>query len=697
MRPKRPACQSLPFHIWAMLLLMTTLPARADADLRSGDSLDLGISGAVAGLRLEHALTPGESVAAWKSLWQAAHDEGTLPPEPPTMARLRVAYEDGAVVAVNLRYNESIGLAVRDWWNPADGFITHLPFAEVVAADATEEGSLTYTVRYRLQWENPRPGVSVQSIHYTAAAALGGGSIRVGAAEVIAADASNGALYVVSPYGDDTAAGSYDAPWATLGRAAATIRPGDTVLVRGGTYMPTERIVFRDLVATEGRRTRIIGYPGETAVFDFLNAFWDESDARERLGFEAMPHDQSMIMVYRSEGVTIANLQLHNSRARGLGMEEGSENAFLHNLVYRTFGPGIRFATQTGSRIVGNTVIRPTSIQMGSAEFETAGHGPVVFQTGQERFVVASNPVYMPQINKRAGQLSNKPPMEGLDGGKLTNCVIAYNRLAWGDKELCLIDGDVNGLRIHHNYTHDAHNRPWASAMAPNGYGKQEHIEIDHNIAYRVGTAFGIGTEGGGYGRYVRIHHNIVVESAWNPHNITGAWGDSDAYLQDIRLYNNTAWHNGVLEGNQGPAGGIALFFPSAEGKLGREIKGAVEDVTVANNLILRPRDYALALAREGDPVASRIQFTHNLTDIPEPTPILFTERNSHWRPYNGDHLIIVEEPVLRDPAGRDFRPLPGSPALDQGIAIGPDGQPIQGSSSYIGAFGPGARWVELD
>ena len=697
-------CQFSPFRINRIqaslaalsLLLAGALPAGAQQQISAGDSVDLGISGELGGIELEHTLTAGESIAAWKTLWMVAHDEGTLPPEPPTLARLRVSYVDGHVVNVNLRYGESIGLAVREWWNPADGFITHLPFARIAAAEATAEGALTYNVLYRLKWENPRTGVAIKSIHYAASAGLGSGTIQIGAATPLQANADSGALYVVSPYGDDAAAGSFDAPWATLAHAASRIQPGDTVFVRGGTYRPTERITFRDLAAGDAR-TRIIGYPGETAIFDFLNAHWDESEDREQLGFEAMPHDQSMIMLYRCEGVSIANLQVHNSRARGLGMEEGKDNAFLHNLVYRTFGPGIRFASQTGSRLTGNTIIRPTSIQMGPAEFENAGHGPVVFQTGQERFVVARNPVYMPQINRRAGELSHKPPMEGIDAGKLVDCIISYNRIAWGDKELCLIDGDVDGLRIHHNYTHDAHNRPWASAIAPNGYGEQQNIEMDHNIAYRVGTAFGIGTEGGGFGRHVRIHHNVVVESAWNPHNITGAWGDSDAYLQDIRLYNNTAWNNGVLVGNEGPAGGIALFFPSSEGKLGREIKGAVEDVTVANNLILQPRDYALALAREGDPLASRIHFTHNLTDIQAPSDILKTERNRHWRPFDGDHLIIVDQPVLRNPAERDFRPLPDSQAIDRGIAIAPDGTPIQGESSYIGAFGPNSRWVELD
>ena len=42
--------------------------------------------------------------------------------------------------------------------------------------------------------------------------------------------------YYVDPRGDDGAAGTEAAPWATLQRAAERVAPGDTVMVRAGTY-----------------------------------------------------------------------------------------------------------------------------------------------------------------------------------------------------------------------------------------------------------------------------------------------------------------------------------------------------------------------------------------------------------------------------------------------------------------------------
>src|SRR5690349_5110339 len=46
----------------------------------------------------------------------------------------------------------------------------------------------------------------------------------------------NAAQYFVSTTGSDTAAGTSDAPWRTLQRAANIVGPGDKVTVRQGNY-----------------------------------------------------------------------------------------------------------------------------------------------------------------------------------------------------------------------------------------------------------------------------------------------------------------------------------------------------------------------------------------------------------------------------------------------------------------------------
>jgi hypothetical protein len=46
------------------------------------------------------------------------------------------------------------------------------------------------------------------------------------------------AVYHIAPAGDDTAAGTEQAPWQTLQATAAKVNPGDTVLMHGGLYPP---------------------------------------------------------------------------------------------------------------------------------------------------------------------------------------------------------------------------------------------------------------------------------------------------------------------------------------------------------------------------------------------------------------------------------------------------------------------------
>ena len=72
---------------------------------------------------------------------------------------------------------------------------------------------------------------------------------------VVSAARAAAATYVVAPTGDDGAAGSADAPWKTMQRAASKVVAGDTVTVRDGTYAgfacdgrsgtATARIVFQ--------------------------------------------------------------------------------------------------------------------------------------------------------------------------------------------------------------------------------------------------------------------------------------------------------------------------------------------------------------------------------------------------------------------------------------------------------------------
>lgn len=76
-------------------------------------------------------------------------------------------------------------------------------------------------------------------------------------------------IYYVSPTGSDGNSGSQKNPWATVEHAARKSKPGDTILVRGGTYQEGE--VWLRAVhghgGAQGKLLTIKAYPNEIPVF----------------------------------------------------------------------------------------------------------------------------------------------------------------------------------------------------------------------------------------------------------------------------------------------------------------------------------------------------------------------------------------------------------------------------------------------
>ncbi len=69
----------------------------------------------------------------------------------------------------------------------------------------------------------------------------------------------------VATTGNDANPGSADKPWRTIGHAAASVAPGDTVLVHGGTYTETVRM---RVTGDHSRPILFRAAPGEKAVLD---------------------------------------------------------------------------------------------------------------------------------------------------------------------------------------------------------------------------------------------------------------------------------------------------------------------------------------------------------------------------------------------------------------------------------------------
>jgi hypothetical protein len=132
--------------------------------------------------------------------------------------------------------------------------------------------------------------------------------------------------YYVSTSGNDSNPGSAASPWRTLQHAVDTIAPGDTILVRAGTY-PGCRIgnsgqpgAVKTLKADTGAKV-LINTPGpgnrhtsniEIENFDAVVSYWVID------GFEVANGPRYGIDIRITEYITIQNCFVHDSAVTGI-------------------------------------------------------------------------------------------------------------------------------------------------------------------------------------------------------------------------------------------------------------------------------------------------------------------------------------------------------------------------------------------
>ena len=173
------------------------------------------------------------------------------------------------------------------------------------------------------------------------------------------------AVSYVSPSGNDLNPGAIEAPFATLGRALEGIGAGDTVYLRGGTYLISESQiadsqgpyakVFRLSQSGEcGRPIRVWGFPGERPVLDFsavrpqgkrVAAFWVEGNWWHLRGFDIVGVQVSVRGHTQSECITmrggshnlVEDIAMHDGMAIGYYAKGGCCNLVLNCDAYGNY------------------------------------------------------------------------------------------------------------------------------------------------------------------------------------------------------------------------------------------------------------------------------------------------------------------------------------------------------------------------
>ncbi len=154
----------------------------------------------------------------------------------------------------------------------------------------------------------------------------------------------------MAPNGSDNAAGSEAAPFGSVQRAQDAASPGDTVFLRGGTYVFTgnaEIGVLFDKDGAPGQPISYVAYPGETPVFDFfqllpqarIRGFSVRASWLVFRGFELRGVQQTLVDVNESWGIRVENgasndvfeqLDIHHNEGPGLFINDGGDNLVLN-------------------------------------------------------------------------------------------------------------------------------------------------------------------------------------------------------------------------------------------------------------------------------------------------------------------------------------------------------------------------------
>lgn len=140
--------------------------------------------------------------------------------------------------------------------------------------------------------------------------------------------------YYVATTGSDSNPGTQAGPFATVDKAAATAGPGDTVLIRGGTYAPTGATTFSKSGTSDTNRIKFWAYPGEKPVFNYSKV--------GGVGFNVTGswlHFKGIEISYAGEAVVISNasndimelMDTHHGGGSGIFISHGKGGHLLLN------------------------------------------------------------------------------------------------------------------------------------------------------------------------------------------------------------------------------------------------------------------------------------------------------------------------------------------------------------------------------
>ncbi|MEW6179435.1 MAG: right-handed parallel beta-helix repeat-containing protein [Chloroflexota bacterium] len=327
-------------------------------------------------------------------------------------------------------------------------------------------------------------------------------------------------VYYVSPTGSDSNNGSFTQPWRTLNKAARSVKAGDIVYIRGGTYIEAVEITTS---GTADSPIQFLAYPGEQVILD---------------GNYRLPTSYTALLMLRGSWIKVEGLEVRNSQYMGVGLFGTHDWATNLNVHHSQHG-GVIISGDYG--LVENSRIWRNSLdnEFDQAAIHDSGISAARDQTDQltEYAIIRGNTVW-----ENWG--------EGISTFEASHTTIE-NNISHDNLTANIYISDATYVECSRNFVYmnsesyifgyDAH---VGIMLGDEKYRPPSaHIKILNNIAYHNHRNFywWLGEQGGGMND-VLIAYNTFV----NSFDTAGVMIGNGSHT-NVRFYNNLTQQDGNL------------------------------------------------------------------------------------------------------------------------------------------------------
>jgi hypothetical protein len=343
------------------------------------------------------------------------------------------------------------------------------------------------------------------------------------------------ATFYVSTTGNDTNAGSISSPWLTIQKAANTLAPGDTALVRGGIY--PERVTV-NVSGSAGSFVTFQNYPGEIPILDGTS-------------LTVPATDNGMYLIQDKSFIAIQGFEIRNYRSSTKNIVPAGIfiSGTAHDITIRS-NRVHHIETNYGSTTGGDAfgiVVYGTSATQAITNLYIQGNEVCTNKTGSSETVTLNGNVMNFDVSNNLVHNNNNIGIAfiGFEG---TSPNAATDRARSGvcrSNTVWNISSCASNVVIELNRMHDCD--IGAEIASEHASGNASHIELRDNLIWSnrlVGVYIGGYDNKRGWAEFCRITHNTLY------HNDTLQNGNGEWCLQfDTRT--NTFTHNIVVANSQ--------------------------------------------------------------------------------------------------------------------------------------------------